>query len=291
MILLVSIVLRIFSNPAANVFQKQLTARGHHPLLVNFLTYFLLSAVCIVIAVRTPFSDLTAEWWMYSLLAGIAGACGNGFLVKALEKGELSVLGPINAYKSVVGMLVGIVLLREIPNAWGIVGMLLIIAGSYFILDTMGERFSWALFGRKEIQYRLWALILTAIEAILIKRVIQLSSPEVGFLSWCWTGAFFSFWLAKLYGQKIGPEISKIRPYDIKRFAWLVICIGIMQFSTNYVFKYMDVGYALALFQLSVIVSVFFGHRYFGEKNILKKLVGAVIMLAGSVLIILLKDR
>ena len=134
-------------------------------------------------------------------------------------------------------------------------------------------------------------MILTAIEAILIKRVIQLSSPEVGFLSWCWTGAFFSFWLAKLYGQKIGPEISKIRPYDIKRFAWLVICIGIMQFSTNYVFKYMDVGYALALFQLSVIVSVFFGHRYFGEKNILKKLVGAVIMLAGSVLIILLKDR
>lgn len=51
----------------------------------------------------------------------------------------------------------------------------------------------------------------------------------------------------------------------------------------------MEVGYALALFQLSTIVSIFLGYRIFKEENIMKKLIGSVIMVAGSVMIILLK--
>jgi drug/metabolite transporter (DMT)-like permease len=52
----------------------------------------------------------------------------------------------------------------------------------------------------------------------------------------------------------------------------------------------MPVGYALSLFQLSTIVSVFFGHRFFNEQDIRKKLIGSAIMIAGSVIIILLKN-
>jgi drug/metabolite transporter (DMT)-like permease len=59
-----------------------------------------------------------------------------------------------------------------------------------------------------------------------------------------------------------------------------------MQFSTNFVFAGMPVGYALSLFQLSAIVSVFFGYRVFHETNIRRKLVGATIMIVGSVVVI-----
>ncbi|GEM_PF-5949857 len=31
-----AVILRVLSNPVANVFQKQLTNRNNHPLLVNF---------------------------------------------------------------------------------------------------------------------------------------------------------------------------------------------------------------------------------------------------------------
>jgi drug/metabolite transporter (DMT)-like permease len=60
-----------------------------------------------------------------------------------------------------------------------------------------------------------------------------------------------------------------------------------MQLTTLYVFDHMPVGYALALFQLSTIVSVLLGHRIFQEKDIRKKLLGAAIMMIGSVVIIL----
>jgi len=99
---------------------------------------------------------------------------GNGFIVKALEKGDLSVLGPINAYKSIIGMIFAYILLRELPNVWGILGMTLIIMGSYFVLDTTEEKFSWALFRLPAIQYRLAALILTGIQAVLDKKSLNI---------------------------------------------------------------------------------------------------------------------
>ena len=187
----IAVLLRIFSNPLGNVFQKQLTTKGIHPLFVNFLTYFLLSIACLFIAAFINWPVLPRQFWIYSVLGGIAGASGNGFLVKALQYGELSVLGPINSYKPVVGIIGGIILLGEVPDLWGLLGIALIISGSYFVLDTTKERFTLALLKKSEIQYRLWAMILTAIEAVFLKKVILASSTTISFMSWCCFGASF----------------------------------------------------------------------------------------------------
>jgi drug/metabolite transporter (DMT)-like permease len=287
----IAVLLRIVSNPAANVFQKTLTVKGHHPLIVNFLSYLGLSVVCIVLAFRVSWLQLPSQFWIFSVLGGIAGALGNGFLVKALQKGDLSVLGPINAYKSVVGIIAGIFLLGEMPNLWGITGTALIICGSYFVLDTTQERFSWALLGKKEIQYRLWAMILTAVEAVFIKKVIIASDVPTSFLSWCWFGALFSFLLLPLNKVSLATNIKRITTSDVNKYLFLIVCIGVMQLTTNYVFDHMPVGYALALFQLSTIVSVLLGHRIFKERDIRKKMIGTVIMMDGSIVIILFKGK
>ena len=286
-----AVLLRIFSNPLGNVFQKQLTSKNNHPLLVNFITYFLLSLFCIFIVAGVKLNSLPRQFWIYSVLAGIAGALGNGFLVKALQKGDLSVLGPINSYKSVVGIIFAVFLLNEIPNIWGIAGVILIIYGSYFVLDTTKERFTWALLKKQEIQFRIWAMILTAIEAVFIKKIILASSPLLAVASWCWFGAGFSFIFIFIYRINFRNEFSKINRSHFIKYLLLIICVGTMQFSTNYVFDYMPVGYALSLFQLSTIVSVFFGHRFFNEQDIRKKLIGTAIMIIGSVIIILFKNQ
>jgi len=285
-----AVILRIFSNPLGNVFQKQFTTEGIHPLFVNFLTYFLLSIGCLLIASFIHWPVLSRQFWIYSILGGIAGAFGNGFLVKALQYGELSVLGPVNSYKSVVGIIGGIILLGEVPNLWGLLGILIIIYVSYFVLDTTKERFSLDLLKKKEIQYRLLAMILTAIEAVFVKKVILASSTTIAFISWSCLGAVFSFFLLFLYRLEIKKEARKIGNNYFGKFAILVVCIGTMQFTTNFTFKHMAVGYALSLFQLSTVVSVLLGHKFFKELAIRKKLIGSVIMIIGSVIIILLKN-
>jgi drug/metabolite transporter (DMT)-like permease len=282
-----AVLLRIISNPLGNVFQKQLSSRGNHPFLINFLTYLLLSVVCLVIIPFLGNVQLNQSFWFYSILGGIAGALGNAFLVKALQKGDLSVLGPVNAYKSIVSIIIGIFLLGEIPNLWGLLGIALIIYGSYYVLDTTAERFTLALFGRKEIQYRLWAMILTAIEAVFIKKIILASSATIAFISWCCFGALFSFLILLFSGLHIKSELCKISFPDLRKYLFLLICIGTMQYTTNYAFGHMPVGYALSFFQLSIIVSVFLGYRIFRESDIRKKLIGSAIMIIGSVVIIL----
>ena len=290
-LVIIAVSLRIISNPLGNVFQKQLTSKGNHPLIVNFVTYFLLSIICMLWAVNMDWPVLSRTFWVYSVLAGIAGALGNGFLVKALHRGALSVLGPINSYKSVAGIIFGIFLLSEIPNFWGILGVILVIFGSYFVLDTTEERFSLALLRNREIQFRIAAMVLTAVEAVFIKKIILSSSTTIAFMSWCFFGAFFSFILMLIYRLNLRTEFhDAFRTSHVFRYLLLILCIGTMQFTTNYSFEHIPVGYALSLFQLSTILSILFGYRFFSEKDIGKKIIGSLIMIGGSMLIILLKN-
>ena len=287
---LIAVLFRITANPLGNVFQKQLINRGNNPLVINFLTYGFLSVLCLPFALDIHWSGFPAPFWFYALMVGILGAFGNGFLVKALEKGDLSVLGPINSYKSVVGVIAGILLLGEIPGAWGMLGVFLIIGGSYFILDTTDDRFSWNLLKRKEIQFRFFALLLTAIEAIFVKKVIIISSQTIACIIWCGIGAVFSFVFLLFSGINPAKELIKLKFSDFPKSVILVICVGTTLITTIYTFDHMPVGYALSLFQLSSIGSVLLGHKFFDEQDIRKKLVGACIMIAGSVVIILCKD-
>lgn len=284
-----AIFLRVVSNPLGNVFQKQLTQQGSHPLWVNFLTYLFLTFICLVGFGFLELVDLGKNFLIYSILGGIFGALGNGLLVKALQNGNLSILGPINSYKSIIGVIFGIFLLGEIPNGWGILGIGIIIYGSYLVLDTTEERFTLALLKNKEIQFRIGAMILTAIEAVFVKKVILASSPIIAFFSWCIFGAIFSFILVLAYRVNLKHEVAHLKIDIFKKLFLLIICIGTMQLSTNYVFENMDIGYALSLFQLSIIISVLLGYRIFQEKDIQKKIVGSAIMIVGSVIIILFK--
>lgn len=212
-------------------------------------------------------------------------------MVKALHKRELSVLGPINSYKSIVGIIIGIFLLSEIPNFWGLLGVFLIIFGSYFVLDTTEEKFSFALLKKKEIQYRIWAMILAAIEAVFIKKIILESTTAIAFISWCIFGALFSFLLLLIYKLDLIREFQgAFQTKNLIKYLLLILCIGTMQFTTNYSFKHISVGYALSLFQLSTLISIVFGFKFFKEKDIRKKIIGSLIMVSGSIVIILLRN-
>ena len=97
---LFAVIIRILVNPFSNVLQKQITIKGQHPLFINLFTYLVLAIISTVFIFDVSVQSLDSSFWWFSLAGGITGALGNGFIIKALEKGDLSVLGPINAYKS-----------------------------------------------------------------------------------------------------------------------------------------------------------------------------------------------
>ena len=279
----IAVILRILANSFSNVFQKKLTCEKESPYSINFVTYLILTLLCIPFFGKISGGISEIDFWIYSILGGIFGAAGNSFLIKALEKGELSVLGPINAYKSVIGLLGGIIFLKELPSAAGMFGIVLIILGSYLIFDTVEEKFSFALFKRKDIRYRFYALFLTAIEAVFIKKVILITDITTSCISTCIFGAIFSFLILKINKIKTG----KINLSHSLSYLLTAICFGLVMITTAYTFSKINVGYALSLFQLSILLNVILGYKIFKEQHLLKKLAGAVIVILGSVAIIL----
>lgn len=275
---IIAILFRIFSNSFSNVFQKKLTKSGEAATSINCINYILMSLISIPLLLLVNFSLITPEFWLYAIAGGITGAIGNCFMVLALKQGELSVLGPINSYKAIVGMIFGIFLLHEYPNIYGLLGIGLIIIGSYFILESPKALL------RKDIQYRIYALIFTAIEAVFIKKVIILSSIASSFIISSFLGAIFSYLIMRiLENEKLHIPTKK----NSIMYISTTLCFAIMTFTTAYVFKYMNVGYALSLFQLSIILNVILGYKLFNEKKLIKKLLGSLIILIGSAAILI----
>lgn len=275
---IIAILFRIFSNSFSNVFQKKLTKSGEAATCINCINYILMSLISIPLILLVNFSLITPEFWLYAIAGGITGAIGNCFMVLALKQGELSVLGPINSYKAIVGMIFGIFLLHEYPNIYGLLGIGLIIIGSYFILESPKALL------RKDIQYRIYALIFTAIEAVFIKKVIILSSIASSFIISSFLGAIFSYLIMRiLENEKLHIPTKK----NSIMYISTTLCFAIMTFTTAYVFKYMNVGCALSLFQLSIILNVILGYKLFNEKKLIKKLLGSLIILIGSAAILI----
>lgn len=278
----IALILRIFSNPVANLFEKK-ASMGSSSLYTNFYSYLIMAIFTIPFIFKYNWGNLPLKFWYYALLAGLLCAIGRACMVKALQQGELSVLGPINSYKSVVGLVIAFFLLSEIPNLYGLIGMILIIYGSWFIFDTLNEGFSWRLFKRQDIILRFTALILTGIEAVILKKIIILSNVTMSYILWAWTGCLYTLLLIFFIKKGFKPiEKNRVHLYFI-----IALALAIMQLSTNYVFLNMNVCYALALFQLSSVINMLFGIKFFTEGYLLKKTIGTIIMIIGSSLIIL----
>ena len=280
--IIIFLIIRILSNPFANLFQKKLANRNSS-ITINFYAFLILSILAIPLYRFVEIQNYNLYFYFMVLFAGLLCTLGTLCLIKSIEIGELSVIGPINAYKSIIGLITAFFLLDEFPTLFGIFGIFLIICGTKFIFFKDVEGFSFDLLKRKDIQFRILALILTGIEAAFLKQIIVLSSIEASFVLWCINGTLFSLVLLLINKKKIVLS-EKI---DYTMCFIIAICLGLMQYSTNYIFKFMNVGYALALFQLSSIVNVIIGYKIFNEKHFRYKLLGCVIMIIGSCLIIL----
>ncbi|MFM8393561.1 MAG: EamA family transporter, partial [Acidobacteriota bacterium] len=238
--------------------------------------------------VGTPLEAPGWQFYLFTLLTGVTGALGNGYLVKALRSGDLSVLGPINAWKAVVGLMTAYLLTGERPGWGGLPGIVLIIVGSYALLGVRGEGLRRGILRQPAIRYRILALLLTGVQAVFDKQVIRYSNLRLALVSWAVGGGVFALLWMRLQRVDLSSGLARLKGRDILWYLALAGSIGLMVVSTNYTFSRMPVGEALALFQLSILVSVVFGVRIFNEGDPGRKLIGALIMGAGSALILLI---
>jgi drug/metabolite transporter (DMT)-like permease len=283
------VLVRLVTNPCSNVLQKVLTRNAADPLFIICATHGLLSLACLpLVLVFLP--PLSGAFWLNISASAALAVAGNVLLVQAVKRSDLSVLGPINAYKSVVSLLPGMIFLGEVPGLMALSGIGLVVAGSYGLVDRGGKargQGALALLLRdRGVQCRVAALILTATEAVFLKRALLASSSLTTLAVWSLLGFGVSVAAAvALLGGRVGHELSVLRGSK-RTYLTLFVTTGLMQLCTLLTLQWLQVGPALALFQTSALLSVVLGYKVFQEPHFIKRLLGSAVMAAGAVLII-----
>ena len=281
---------RIIANPFSNVLQKKLAGGASHPLFIILVTHGLLSLVALPVLLLLHPALPGLAFWQNITICAVLAIAGNTLIVAALQNTDLSILGPINAYKAILSLLLGIFMLGELPSPAGLAGVALILAGSYFIMDQAPGHSGHTRLGHflrnHGVHLRLAGLVCSATEAIFLKKALLASTPLLTFLFWCLLGlpvAGLATWL--ILRNRLPAQLRALTARQ-PLFYLLALTTGLMQFSTLFTFGALQVGYALALFQTSALLSVLFGYGFFQEKDILRRLTGAAIMVIGAGLIV-----
>ena len=281
---------RVIFASFANVLQKKLAIQSHHPLFIVMASYALLSVISLPILLSLPIVHLSEYFWVNIVIAALLDMAGTLFLVFSLSKTDLSIFGPLNAYKIVISMLLAMVFLSEMPSSQGFLGITIIIIGSFFLMHgttkKTNQKSLFILFTNRGVQYRFLSILLFSLGTLPLKNAVMEGQALTTTIFWCLIGfplAILSYFLFnKREEQSFFQQAKPVLP----ELTSLAITLFLMQYLTMIVLSKLLIAYSLALFQFSMVLQVFLGYRIFKEKNIKSRLIACLIMSIGSLLVL-----
>ncbi len=206
---------------------------------------------------------------------------------KVLESHDMSLTMPILSFTPVFLVVTSFYILGEAPTIVGLMGILLVVAGSYILNLDKGSRsvlhpFK-VLFKNQGTRMMLGVAIIWGVETNFIKVAVLNSDPY-------FTAAAFSLVLGAAFLTlayvKGEPIISGFRRHG-RSFFIAGLAVSLSAVFTNIAFTMQIVSYVVSIKRLSVLFSVFYGVFLFNEDDFKKRIAGAGVMVLGSVAILL----
>lgn len=284
---------RLVFSITSNVYQKKLSHTGLHPFYIVTTTYFVLSLLAAPLLGIIEISALNHVFWLNVLLASVLDVGGWMFLVLSLSKTDISVFGPLNAYKVIFSLLLAVVFLNEIPSTLGLAGVAIIIIGSFFLTPaakSVSANRIFSLLKDKGVQARFLSIALFSIGTIFLKNSVVDGGPLATLVCWSLIGlplVLISNLIFLTEGVKADLTASRKHIHTIFMIG---IMVFVMQYFTLLLLSKMLVAYALALFQFGMVIQVFVGYKVFNEKYIARKLLACLVMMLGSMLVLMVKS-
>ncbi|MDC9726195.1 MAG: EamA family transporter [Gammaproteobacteria bacterium] len=280
---------RLLFSSFANVFQKKLAHQGLHPFFIVMVSYLVLTIICIPLLWSfNPFT-LDQTFWVNIFFAALLDMAATLFLVMSLSKTDLSVFGPLNAYKVVISMLLAMLFIGEIPSMQGFVGVGIIVLGSYFLFPPSTKTTGHALLHlllERGVQYRFLSILLFSIGTLPLKNAVIAGDAISTTVFWCLIGFPLAVIAHTIFLKDNFTKDYEQSKKHVYQFLYLGILIFLMQYMTMIVFSKLLIAYSLALFQLGMVLQVFLGYRLFNEKHIIRRLAASLVMIAGSLLVL-----
>ena len=205
---------------------------------------------------------------------------------RALQTTDLSLAVPMKAFTLVFLIVTSFLLLGELPSLLGILGILLIVAGSYVMHAGGTRRLRDPLFrlaSDRGIRLMLVVAFLFSFTLPFDKEVVMNSDPVFGSMLVMGYLGTAMLCIALLKGTVPG----QVNREALLTFLVIGAVLALDAIAINTAFTMQIVPYVIAIKRLAVLFAVLFGVLLFREAYLRVRLAGATVLLAGALLIIL----
>jgi len=255
------------------------------PFEMGYVRFFYAAPWLIGPFLLTPAPEIAPSFWLVLAAALPLETAALYLYMRAIRVSPLSLTIPFLAFTPVWLILVGWLVLGELPNVWGVWGIILVAVGAYTLnLDARSR----GLLGPVKAVFKepgSWIMLVVsavyAVTASLGKKMILLSGAT-------FFGTFYFLVLAGLLGPLLWTtgklKVSRL----VGRPGWglaVGFCTSAMVLTHVWSISMAPAAYMISVKRLSLVFAVFYGRLIFKETRFSQRLVGALLMFAGVILI------
>ena len=266
---------KILSNNAINRY-----ALASGVFLSAFIVLFLISLL-------KGIPEIGSFFYSSVVLTGVLNFVAVILYFKALQITDLSLSVPMLSFTPIFLIFTSFIMLNEVPSVFGVVGIFLIVMGSY-ILNTSGNSRKLLdpvkrMIRTKGIFFMLVVAFLYSLSSNYDKLVVKNSDSFFGHaIVFLFIGSLMTgFSLVKRVNFRL--EFGKY----FHKFFLTGLILASVAVSINIAYTMQIVPYVISLKRLNILFSVIYGGLIFKEKHMSIRVVGTLIMLVGVFFIVL----
>lgn len=277
----------LWSSIAVAIFKKVLKNTN----VLVFIAYAnLVSALSIgSFLLLRGFPQVDTAFWQNTVIAGLLGIVVNLSYITAIKSAPISLTAPMAASTPLVATLFGFLILSETVTTIRFLGIICIVVGAYIL--NIGD---WkkgifepirALVFNRGVQLMFVAQALVGITPVFEKTAIFHTQPREPLMA-AWVGvSLMTLLFFPLAHLKIRDAFSQFKA----NLWWFILpaplsLLGAWAVFTAYTLN--NLGYVTAILKLSMFFTTLWGGLFFGEERIRERLLGALVMLSGTILLV-----
>ena len=231
--------------------------------------------------------DITPGFWIAILVSGTLNIATAILYLKAIKLADLSLVIPLSTFTPLFLLITSPLIVGEFPNIFGLIGILLIVFGSYILnikekKDGLFSPFK-ALVSNKGAQLMLLVAFIWSITSNFDKIGLQNSSPIFYGIA---INIFITIGITPFVLFKSKKNIKQI-PKNLKSLIPVGVFHGLMIIFHMIAISMTLVAYLISIKRTSAIISVLFGAIIFKEKGLKERILGVIIMIIGVLCIML----
>jgi len=231
--------------------------------------------------------DISPGFWIAILVSGTLNIATAILYLKAIKLADLSLVIPLSTFTPLFLLITSPLIVGEFPNIFGLIGILLIVFGSYILnikekKDGLFAPFK-ALISNKGAQLMLLVAFIWSITSNFDKIGLQNSSPIFYGIA---INIFITIGITPFVLFKSKKNIKQI-PKNLKSLIPVGIFHGLMIIFHMIAISMTLVAYLISIKRTSAIISVLFGAIIFKEKGLKERILGVIIMIIGVLCIML----